>query len=215
MNRTILFLTALLFAVSVFGQEKKLEKKPFFFEEFSISVNRTNRFGGGAGMYHSFVLGKQFDLVLGMEYNYTSLFVDYISQGMHYFGHNMTFHIHAFSLPLTLRFIIGKNVKYFLESGMLIGILGVGSSGDSYVVNPHPTPDNPWHTKPAKLKGEGGLYYGPSFGMGVRIPMKGIEWIVKADYRINLKAFETAGYLQYSYYRLSVGIRKNASYKKL
>ena len=78
MKRLILFFTALLCTVSIFGQEEKKEKKPFPFNEFSLSVNRTNvsssgsedRFGGGAGMYHSFVLGKHFDLILGMEYNY-------------------------------------------------------------------------------------------------------------------------------------------------
>jgi len=222
MNRTIVFFAAMLFTVSVFGQEEGKEKKPFPFEEFSLSVNRTNmsssgnenRFGGGVGMYHPFVLGKQFDLMLGIEYNYTSLFVDHISQGMHYYGNNMTLHIHTFSVPLALRFSMGQNVKYFLESGVFFGALSAGNSGDSYVINPLPTPEDPWDKKPAKLDGERGFSYGFSFGTGVKIPMKRIEWVVKADYKIDLKTLKTAGYLHHQYYRLGVGIRKNASYKK-
>ena len=217
MNRTIVFFAAMLFAVSVFGQEEEETKRPFFFNEFGLSVNRTNvsspgienRFGGGAGIYHSFVMGRQFDLVLGIEYNYTSLFTDHIMMGVDYYR-DMTFHIHTFSSPLAVRFSIGKNVKYFLDAGIFLGFLFAEEKGET--INPHPTPNNPKNYLPESMLEIRGSF-GPFFGIGIKIPMKQIEWIVKADYNIYPNKLEGVdGDLHY--YRLGLGIRKNASYKK-
>ena len=211
MKRLVLFFTALLFAVSLFGQEEEKTKKSLFFNEFGLSVNRTNvsssgsenRFGGGAGVYHSFMLGKHFDLVVGLEYNYISLFTDKIKLGADYY-HDVTFQIHTFSSPLALRFSIGKRVKYFLDAGVFLGALVANEKGKE--INPHPTPENPQNLLPTSGI-EIGVHCGPSFGTGIKIPMKQIEWIVKADYNIELKTLEEVKF-NIHYYRLGVGIRK-------
>ena len=217
MKRLILFFTTLLFAVSVFGQEVETQRKSLFFNEFSLSVNRTNvsssgienRFGGGAGVYHSFVLGQHFDLVLGLEYNYISLFADDgIKWSPRYYYDEIQ--IHTFSPPFTLRFSIGKNVKYFLDAGVFLGVLVANEKGKA--INPHPTPENPQNLLPTQQT-EIGVHFGSSFGTGIKIPMKQIEWIVKADYNIELKTNIELEILEYAkcnihYYRLCVGIRK-------
>jgi hypothetical protein len=215
MKRTILFFIALLFAASVFGQEEEKVKKLVFFNEYSISVNRTNmnlsgtenRFGGGASMYFSLAMVRHLDIMVGLEYNYTSLF----RENMPFMGHrheeNITFHIHTVSLvPVAFRFNIGKNVKYFLETGLPLGTSFVNKTGTMFYINPLPTPENPDNYLPAKPHREIGLNGNLFFGMGVRIPMKGIEWVIKADYNVGISRI--AGYENYQYYRLGVGIRK-------
>ena len=223
MNRTILFFTALLFAVSVFGQEEEKVKSSFFFNEFSISLNRTNvlasggenRLGCGAGMYRSFVLVGQLDFVFGMEYNYTSLFVEEIFYGQASYEKDMTFRIHTVSFPLDLRFSMGKNTKFFIESGIFLDI-PVASQKKGYRrvgdMGSHPLYPGTWpiykNVKVKERAGISGIDYGPSFGMGVRIPTKRLEWIVKADYKMGLNTLHTNGYgFHHHYYRLSVGIR--------
>ena len=227
MNRAILFFIALLFTVSVFGQEDAKEKKlfppfPIPFDEFIISGNHTivssagnkGRFGCGAGIYHSSVLSKRWNYRYGLEYNYTSVFVDDVSLPFytHRIEKNVTFHIHTVSLmPLAFRFSMGKNVKYFLESGVFLGFSIASKKGDAYLIDRVIKPESTGYT-PVKMEGDKGMDYGHSFGMGMRIPMNRIEWIVKADYKLGLSLI--TGYEGYQYCRLAVGIRKNASYKK-
>ena len=154
MKPVILYFIAILFAVPVFGQEKKEKvKEPFPFDEFVISVNRTNmtmfsgtenRFGCGAGAYHSSALSSRWDYMYGLEYNYTSFFVDNVSSTPRYYERDITFHIHTVSLmPVAFRFNMGKNVKYFLESGMFFGLSIANKKGEAYLINPLPTPENP------------------------------------------------------------------------
>jgi len=216
MKTTILFFTAFLLAVPMFGQEKETVKAPFPFDEFSISVNRTNmnasgtenRFGGGAGFYHSSELSKQWSYVYGLEYNYTSLFVEHVRTPPNYtVEKNITFHIHTVSLmPLAFRFNMGKNIKYFLESGIPLGVSAVSKKGEAYLINPVPSPENPWDYKPVKPEGDMGFSGGILFGIGMLIPMNRIEWIVKADYTVGKS--QITHYETYQYYRLGVGIRK-------
>ena len=220
MNRTILFFTALLFAVSVFGQEKEKVKPSFLFNEFSISLNRTNvsasggenRLGCGAGMYRSFVLVGQLDFVFGMEYNYTSLFVKEIFYGQAGYEKDMAFRIHTASFPLDLRFSMGKRTKFFIESGIFLDIPVASQKKGDKRVSKIPSPSYPWipwtivKVKERAVISE--INCGPSFGMGIRIPMKRLEWIVKADYKMGLNTLHTNGYdFHHHYYRLSVGMR--------
>jgi len=221
MKRLILFFTALLLTVSVFGQEGEKKKElfppfPISFDEFTISGNRTialsgkrGRFGCGAGIYHSSVLSKRWHYLYGLEYNYTSLFVDEVSYhvSLHRMEKNVTFHVHAVSLmPISFRFSMGKNVKYFIESGVFLGFSIAGKKGEVYSINPHSTPEHPNnYVSPVKMEKANGIDYGHSFGMGMRIPMKNIEWIVKADYKLGISLI--TGYGTYQYCRLGIGIR--------
>ena len=154
MKRIMLFFITLLFVVSLFGQEKekKYFKEPFPFDEFVISVNRTNvfssgtenRFGCGAGAYHSTVLSERWNYMYGLEYNYTSLFAESVYSTPRFYEENITFHIHTVSeMPMAFRFSMGKNIKYFFEAGMSIGLSFADKKGEAYSINPHPTPENP------------------------------------------------------------------------
>jgi hypothetical protein len=213
--KAVIFCIILLLAAPVFGQEEEKVKRPFPFDEFSISVNRTNmtssklqnRFGCGAGMYHSSTLSKQWNYLLGLEYNYTSLFADLISDGPRYHEENITFHIHTISLmPAAFRFNMGKNIKYFLESGLLLGVSIANKKGEAYSMNPLPTPENPDQYVSTKPEGGIGLNGNLFLGIGMRIPVKGIEWVIKTDYNLGISAI--TGYKDFQYYRLGVGIRK-------
>ena len=220
MKRLILFFTALLLTVSVFGQEEEKKKElfppfPISFDEFTISGNRTialsgerGRLGCGAGIYHSSVLSKRWHYLYGLEYNYTSVFIGDVAlpATTHRIEKNVTFHIHAVSLmPVSFRFSMGKNVKYFIESGVFLGFSIADKKGDAYLINPLPTPENPDSYILVKMERDKGMDYGHSFGMGMRIPMKNIEWIVKADYKLGISLM--TGYETYQYCRLGIGIR--------
>ena len=209
MKPIILFLITLLFFTTVFCQEEEGVKSPYHFKEFTISGNRSiptsygteGRFGGGIGMYHSFVLGKQLDLVLGGEYNYSSLFADRILTHSIAFPveENLTFHIHSLSLPLSFRLNVGKGIKTFLSCGIFQDISYASKIGDDYRMKQH------------NLGWVAVLNISPSVGIGLRIPMKKNEWILKADYKIAIKVFgmnDHGDSISPHYFQVAVGIRK-------
>jgi hypothetical protein len=211
MKPVILFFTALLFAASVFGQEAEKEKRKFAFDEFLISGNYSiassdaskGRFGGGAGMYHTSRLSMRWNYMYGVEYNYTSLFVEEVSYpfNLHRFEKDVTFHIHTISLmPVAFRFSMGKNIKYFFETGLSFGIVIADKRGEAYVKN-----KVGGEYTPVDIEGRKGVDVAQSFGTGMRIPMKNIEWIVKTDYKMGLSLIR--GNEFYRYCRLSVGLR--------
>ena len=216
MKSIILFFITILFAASVFGQEEEKKKNTFPFQEFTVSINRTNvssfgnenRFGGGAGMYHSYTPKERLDLMLGIEYNYTSQFASIEYQGAIKHREDVTFHIHDLSVPLSFRLNIGRKVKYFVEPGFSFDFaLLARKNGYGF----YPAGREEMMTQfSLNAKGMiGSPRLGAFLGMGVRIPMKGIEWIVKADYKIGTRLRGTDDYkLHQHYYRLGIGIRK-------
>jgi len=182
----------ILLSVTVSGQIEENVTQPFriTFDEYVIYANHTisysprskGHLGCGAGVYHSSFFSNQWHYMYGVEYNYIFL-EDTVREGNVSSSkeYNEKFRIHTISfLPMSFRFSVGKNVKYFLESGQYFGF---SFSKDNI-----------------------GLNCGPSFGMGMRIPMKGVEWVIKADYKAGLQII--SGYGFYQYCRFGIGIRK-------
>ncbi len=90
-----------------------------FFDEASISFNRTNlvddntenRNGFGLGVYHSFFADKMVNLIFGIEYNRTNQFKKSMYEGHYATATDMTYHLNMASFPLGGRLNFGKKIK--------------------------------------------------------------------------------------------------------
>lgn len=216
-----LFTTLLtcLFYKSVSGQESGKGFFEDFFNEFSVSLNRTdlrddnsgNGFGFGIGTYYTYRRDRKLNILLGFEYNRTSLHKKYIDKGR--FAHltDVSYKINNLSIQPCLRFNIGSKTKIFIEAGGFTDIVlksrYKGTLHSSEVVNNQLISSVYKTDGKAALPSSAGIY----FGLGVRIPMSGFELVIKPDYKMGLTNWSPDYYYQYGilsrYFRLNLGVR--------
>jgi len=211
----ILFVLAILFFSlnSVFSQKKS---NPLFFNEITLSVNRTmidnsnseGKFGFGAGLYRTWMDSSWFNLVTGISYNKTSQFRNSAFIGSHFSSvSDITFNIHSVSIPVLLRFNVGQKTKLFFEIGQFLEFDIAGNSHATYTTQlPYSASTTITIKEKLSLTPINGGFIG---GIGTNIPIGKIRLLIKADYQ-----FAFAGHhfgeetILNRYVRLSIGLRK-------
>jgi hypothetical protein len=166
--------------------------KKMLVNEGYFSVNSTYRFddeysyrfGWGFGSNHSFRLGKVVEYQLGAEFNHTSLYY-YCStyRPGHIFDRtynlNITNNINCLSIPTGFRYSIGKNVKAFFEHGFFYDFTLFAAERGTSVVNMVTQDDYDINLTVPDA-------YGIYNGIGIRIPGKDVDYIVKTDFKLRL-----------------------------
>jgi len=215
--KKLFFIILSLTSVQIFGQHDS----SFFFNEFSISANRTNlegddienRIGFGIGAYHNFMSERKVNIIFGFEYNRTSYFNKYL-----YYGHfsdlkDITYHINSLSIPTTARLIIGHKIKYFIDAGVFIDLHIISKmKGTMHELQPYPYPHPPVSTT-YEFKDRMNvdpLNVGPSFGIGLQLPVNKFKVNIKADYKHGIIEVldGTYGYkILNRYFRVIIGLK--------
>ena len=169
--RFLLIIFFLGVTFSIFAQNS--EKHTQFSPEFKVSFNMDfssfigGNYGFGVGLYNAFYNQKRCNLIVGLEYNavYFSAFLlerDYYTPFYYYIG-----------IPVSCRVNMGKKVKFFIEAGAFFDPLVIEkripfekdvSTTDKTVYLNHPD-------------------FGFFGGVGLRIPVKKYEILIKSDYK--------------------------------
>jgi hypothetical protein len=185
--------------------------------EFQFSINRTtlkdentqDRYGFGFGIYHSFMSKKMINIILGIEYNRTSQFKEYMYEA--HFAHltDVTYNLNCFSFPLGLRLNIGSKTKVFIETGGFADIViyshksGTYHSyqpGDNNIINYFEKKIE----ESANLSNSVGFY----FGIGFRIPISRFELIIKPEYKYGInKLYSYQDDILNRYFRINFGLK--------
>ena len=116
MKKFILILAGALSFLSAFCQE---EKSHFFFNEFNISLNKTNlsddntenRYGFGVSANRIMLEQKKINFVFGLEYNSTKQFKKKTYEGHYAHATDLEYTLNNLSVPLNFRLNFGKNIK--------------------------------------------------------------------------------------------------------
>ena len=180
------FLLLIIFLGSVFwtfGQESEKQKK--ISPEITISLNQTtvgfryDKAGFGIGAYNAFFNQKRCNLVVGLEFNWNCQLRKYTNSK--YESESMATKNYL-GVPVYFRVNLGKKVKFFFEQGLFFDPFVFGrekyteksvETGIKSVIN-------------NKMK----LYksdFGISGGIGIRIPVKAYELLLKCDYKYGLR----------------------------
>jgi opacity protein-like surface antigen len=208
----------LLCLIFLTGEASKgQDSNAFFFDEFSVSVNRTNlqndntedRYGFGLGAYHSFRSDKKLNIVFGVEYNRTGQFKKSMYEG--HFAHttDLTYTIHCISIPVGIRLNMGSKTKVFIETGGFTDlIIRANRKGKMHTYLPdeynqiHNTVTD--FDEKVKLSNSIGLY----FGVGIRIPVSTYELVAKPEYKFGInKLYSYQDDIFNRYFRLNVGLK--------
>ncbi|MEZ4937819.1 MAG: outer membrane beta-barrel protein [Crocinitomicaceae bacterium] len=193
----------LLFIVlpfSVNAQEKEEKESDLapaidiFFNEFTTSINMTmvqdgnthNGIGGGVGIYRIWRNNKIVNIVNGIEYNYSSMKKDQIYEGSTYAYYNdVKYGMHNISIPVLVRCSFGERTKLFTEAGGFMDFtVGANRKGVYKTTTDEGAPLDITVNENANLNY---FNYGFSAGVGARIPVKGVDLLLKVDYKFGVR----------------------------
>lgn len=203
-----------LYFLSAYGQK---DTTLFIFNELDISLNRTNlsndntkdRIGFGIGVFRSILEHKKTNLVFGFEYNLTNQFKEITYEGHFAHATNVEYTIHNLSIPINIRYNIGNKVKFFVQTGTFIDLI-VSSKRKGTMHSYLPDQNNNIVYKEFSFNEKAGLTnynYGFAVGLGLRIPIKKMELIIKSDYKLGLNDLSTNDNIYNRYFRFIVGIK--------
>lgn len=212
MKDAIILIGLLIISIGLFGQ-KKLD---LFFDEFCISINKSNvhdentvdKLGYGLGIYHSFRSEKKMNIIFGWEYNRLSQFKKYEYTG--HFSHrtDVTYITRYLSFPLGCRLNIGTKLKLLIETGGFADL----KTGGKYFGTSHsyfPDENNNITYHKSQFEERGGLpsTAGVYCEIGFVIPISSINLTIKSGYRTGLST--STGYTDFQnrYFRLSIGLK--------
>lgn len=150
MRTTVLFLGVFFCSLNFYGQKEQA----FFFDEFSVSINRRNledkntgnSTGFGFGAYHAFIDTCKINLIFGLEYNRSVQSKEFMYEGHFANSTDLTYTINNLSIPVCGRVNFGKNTKLFVEAGAFLD-LGVGATRKGTMHISLPDGNNPTETK--------------------------------------------------------------------
>lgn len=214
MKSLIITFSFLLSLLTSYGQE---DSALLFFNEFEISINRTNlanentedRFGFGLGVLHSMLEQKKINLIFGFEYNLTNQFKKIIYEGHYAHSTDVEYTIHNLSIPLNVRYNVGNKVKFFIQAGTFVDLI-VSSKRKGIMHSYLPDQNNNIVYKEFSFHEKAGLRnlnYGFSGGIGLRIPTRKKELTIKTDYKIGLNNLLIMDNIYNRYLRLTVGLK--------
>ena len=212
MRHIILIFGLIALFIQSFGQETN----DFFFDEFNLSVNRTNlidyntddRYGFGIGAYHSFLADRKLNLVFGIEYNRTSQFKKSIYAGHFAHATDLTYTLNCLSIPLGLRFNIGNKTKIIIEAGGFADLM-ISSNKKGTMHTYLPDENLQVVYREFQIDKKAGLtsYIGVYFGLGVQIPISKYELIIKPDYKFGINKSSSYDNIYNRYMRLTIGFK--------
>jgi hypothetical protein len=214
MKQLILSAVFILFMIASFGQQDSA----VLFNEFRVSINRngsftpnTNeKFGFGAGAYHTLKANKMIDVLFGFEYNRTSQYLESMYEGHVANSTDLTYSFHSFSIPFTARTTVGRKVKFFVDSGAFVDfILAANRKGTMHTYSP----DENGHfvykefdfSERVKVSYP---IYGVSVGMGIKIPLLKNEFLVRTEFKNGINTISNGMDSIFDrYYNLSIGYK--------
>jgi len=184
---------------SSFSQEDV--KKSKFSPEITVSFNSksglVNGLGFGIGLHNAFFNQKRCNLIVGIEYNCLIRKDLNISDNT-----NNPIYYNNIGIPAYFRVNMGKKVKFFIDVGTFVDFIVMErikllpnekNMNNKLVHNIH-KPD-----------------FGISGGIGLRIPIKEYELLLKSDYKWGMKhLYDFSLVASYNHYlRFTVGFKFN------
>ena len=211
MKRVLSFTLIILLFSKVYGQRDST----LIFNEFCLSINTTyladgnteNRYGFGIAAYHTFFAHEIMNVISGIEYNRTSLFKKNIREDHLSRSTNLTYYLNDISIPIELRVNFGKKIKIFIESGLFLDCnIGAKRKGTKHTYYPYQGDNIENKTFNIGIRR---FNYGPVYGIGVKIPVRKFELVIKTDYKIGWEVLYDyeADQIINRYIRIMIGLK--------
>ena len=196
MKNWTIILISILFVSKIYGQKDS----SIFFNEYSLSINQSNlnivnsskTLGFGLGAYHSFSTEKTISGTFGFEFNSTKQFIKNMYEGHFSNSSNLTYYINSVSIPILARLNMGHKTKLFIETGLFLD-LNINGKRKGTMETYLPNQSNQIEYKKFDINEKANISspnFGPSLGIGLKIPILKHELIIKTDCKLGLRALD-------------------------
>ena len=174
------------------------KKENFFFNEVSISANRTfgydqntvGQFGFGVGLDRVMFKEKRVNLTVGMGYNYLRIKMKKVKLELYDNLSDAKYRMNILSIPIGLRFNIGENKRFFIEAGHFIDLMIAAKVRATETVAPPFINENHPSYEINEINRQAGLpvlNVGTFLGFGFRLPLNDFHSLfIKANYNLLL-----------------------------
>lgn len=208
MFKKVLLLFVFSNMIYVFAQQKV--DTPLHYEfhlssnySYIADQNTQNRWGFGASFYKRYSLTDNVGVLTGLEYNRYTFYKIVLIRNNNSFFTKTTYGLSNLSMPLLIRKHYGN---LFIEPGAFAEINLGGNREGNYFGTKTQSPD-PALYRYFLSSGNFGYNYGPQIGIGLQIPFKNRNLILKTDYKHGLiKELIYSDYFRLRYFRLMAGI---------
>jgi hypothetical protein len=159
-------------------------------------------------LYRSFLKSKFYNPIVGIDYNLNTQQKENIIESKVRFT-NLNYQLHYLTLPVGMRFLIGKKVKLIISSGVYLDILlSARYSGKKHYRNPVNNIEQSEDFSNIKLPARS-LNPGVFAGLGIVVPIKSIQIIFFSEYRFGILTIQTDNTPFYNrFVRFGIGIRR-------
>ncbi|MBI2280067.1 MAG: hypothetical protein HYU68_05195 [Bacteroidetes bacterium] len=210
MKKYLLILILIPKTILIFSQENK----PFPFNEFSVSINRTNlkddntenKIGFGIGTYHTFLSEKKINLKIGIEYNRTSQLKKYVYESHFANSSDVYYYINSISIPFTTKINFGNKAKLLIETGLFTDLnIGAKRKGTMHSYLPYLKYTESKFEENTQISA---INYGFSVGIGINVPLFKYRLTIKPEYKYGVHELYDYGTSIFNkYYRIILGIQ--------
>ncbi|PKP30062.1 MAG: hypothetical protein CVT99_14880 [Bacteroidetes bacterium HGW-Bacteroidetes-16] len=214
MKKLILSAILILIMIPSFGQQNSVQ----LFGEFRVSINRNGsftpntreKFGFGAGAYHTLKANEMIDVLFGFEYNRTSQYLESMYEGHVANSTDLTYSFHSFSIPITARTTVGRKVKFFVDAGAFVDfILAATRKGTMHTYSPDENGHFVYNefdfSERVKVSYP---IYGVSVGLGIKIPLLKHEFLVRTESKYGINTiYNDIDSIFDRYYTLAIGYK--------
>lgn len=196
----------------------QVNSNKYFFNEFSVSINRTelmnnnteNRFGFGIGAYRSFMPEKLISIIFGFEFNRTNQFKKSLYESHFANSMDITYHLNSLSIPLNSRINFGRRIKLFIETGIFLDLY-ISKIRDGVMYTYEINKQNQIEYKVFNFKGDANILnfnYGPSIGMGLMIPLSKYKINLLVEYKSGLRTlYDYRDHIKNKYLQLKLNFK--------
>ncbi len=190
-----IYLSGFFFLLSISLSAQKEVSAPFFFNEFSLSVNQAmpadeameSRIGWGIGLSRVFWPERNANLVVGLAYNRINLFAQEVVSSRWHRRMDVKSRLNYLFVPVLFRYGFGNKIRPFAEAGPNLAI-GLPSSSTGMEMTSSPL-GNDSSERAFDDKGAPNTYLGLSGGLGIAIQIREMLLLPKINYQLHTNVF--------------------------
>jgi len=212
MKKLILLVIVFFFVNKIYCQKDSsrfVNEYNIWINKSTLNFNQQKDYGFGLGAYHYFTFREIINVITGLEYNQTRIYIEdtWIGHFEKYIEAN--FYVNSISIPLNAQLNFSKKFSFFLTSGTFLDInLYMRVKG----IIQYSGPDQQGHLSIRdydfkEIRRLNSFNTGILFGYGFKIPISNCDILIRNNLKVGFFDLDNERISYNAYFSLVIGLR--------